>query len=156
MYFCNHASLSRLGFLFSASANSFALVSNQALISLSSGCHNHIALRVQPTMEPLLVAFWLDPSLLVLHSNKPLDHWPFQQKAARQLTVSLEVTYGVLQRKNTPLVGQKNSLAEEQFSLCEIRSTWPLHGWLEVSMHLERSEERRVGKECRSRWSPYH
>ena len=22
--------------------------------------------------------------------------------------------------------------------------------------HLPRSEERRVGKECRSRWSPYH
>ena len=22
--------------------------------------------------------------------------------------------------------------------------------------HLSRSEERRVGKECRSRWSPYH
>ena len=22
--------------------------------------------------------------------------------------------------------------------------------------HLKRSEERRVGKECRSRWSPYH
>ena len=22
--------------------------------------------------------------------------------------------------------------------------------------HYERSEERRVGKECRSRWSPYH
>ena len=22
--------------------------------------------------------------------------------------------------------------------------------------HSERSEERRVGKECRSRWSPYH
>src|SRR2546430_5557649 len=25
-----------------------------------------------------------------------------------------------------------------------------------VSFLLERSEERRVGKECRSRWSPYH
>ena len=24
------------------------------------------------------------------------------------------------------------------------------------SIALERSEERRVGKECRSRWSPYH
>ena len=24
------------------------------------------------------------------------------------------------------------------------------------SDHLDRSEERRVGKECRSRWSPYH
>ena len=27
----------------------------------------------------------------------------------------------------------------------------------ELVMHLDdRSEERRVGKECRSRWSPYH
>ena len=25
-----------------------------------------------------------------------------------------------------------------------------------ISWHLFRSEERRVGKECRSRWSPYH
>ena len=25
-----------------------------------------------------------------------------------------------------------------------------------VSVGLSRSEERRVGKECRSRWSPYH
>ena len=25
-----------------------------------------------------------------------------------------------------------------------------------VSMKEDRSEERRVGKECRSRWSPYH
>src|SRR3712207_9355911 len=26
----------------------------------------------------------------------------------------------------------------------------------DVEAMLERSEERRVGKECRSRWSPYH
>src|SRR5258708_33496537 len=26
----------------------------------------------------------------------------------------------------------------------------------EVVTHMIRSEERRVGKECRSRWSPYH
>ena len=25
-----------------------------------------------------------------------------------------------------------------------------------LSKMIERSEERRVGKECRSRWSPYH
>src|SRR2546422_11732831 len=25
-----------------------------------------------------------------------------------------------------------------------------------ISGYVERSEERRVGKECRSRWSPYH
>src|SRR3712207_3654860 len=28
--------------------------------------------------------------------------------------------------------------------------------WLEEHPRIERSEERRVGKECRSRWSPYH
>ena len=29
-------------------------------------------------------------------------------------------------------------------------------GYLEDARALARSEERRVGKECRSRWSPYH
>src|SRR5256884_9576894 len=28
--------------------------------------------------------------------------------------------------------------------------------WLDVKSQTGRSEERRVGKECRSRWSPYH
>src|SRR3989442_12309773 len=27
---------------------------------------------------------------------------------------------------------------------------------IEPPVHPQRSEERRVGKECRSRWSPYH
>src|SRR2546429_5120400 len=27
---------------------------------------------------------------------------------------------------------------------------------IDVTKDVERSEERRVGKECRSRWSPYH
>ena len=30
----------------------------------------------------------------------------------------------------------------------------PIQALKKVSLH--RSEERRVGKECRSRWSPYH
>src|SRR5256885_5123225 len=30
------------------------------------------------------------------------------------------------------------------------------HPWSPVGHHDQRSEERRVGKECRSRWSPYH
>ena len=30
------------------------------------------------------------------------------------------------------------------------------NGNSEPRYHLPRSEERRVGKECRSRWSPYH
>ena len=27
---------------------------------------------------------------------------------------------------------------------------------LGIEVYYQRSEERRVGKECRSRWSPYH
>ena len=29
-------------------------------------------------------------------------------------------------------------------------------GRADITAEQERSEERRVGKECRSRWSPYH
>ena len=47
----------------------------------------------------------------------------------------------------------------------DIKLIEPLAGLLEVSVlelirservEEDRSEERRVGKECRSRWSPYH
>ena len=36
------------------------------------------------------------------------------------------------------------------------RRALPDHLPRESVVHAERSEERRVGKECRSRWSPYH
>ena len=29
-------------------------------------------------------------------------------------------------------------------------------GYVKMGQYTSRSEERRVGKECRSRWSPYH
>ena len=44
------------------------------------------------------------------------------------------------------------------FSMCLMHPVYlavSLTGALAYDIHL-RSEERRVGKECRSRWSPYH
>ena len=48
-------------------------------------------------------------------------------------------------------------------SAATLAGTWQMHPpWLRVVAVLVgiatliRSEERRVGKECRSRWSPYH
>ena len=40
----------------------------------------------------------------------------------------------------------------------EIKSTVKVMGGEDWKLWIEllRSEERRVGKECRSRWSPYH
>ena len=32
----------------------------------------------------------------------------------------------------------------------------PMSNWAAPLVYAARSEERRVGKECRSRWSPYH
>ena len=31
-----------------------------------------------------------------------------------------------------------------------------MNKWIVLALAASRSEERRVGKECRSRWSPYH
>ena len=40
------------------------------------------------------------------------------------------------------------------YGVRECSNVIDLHVAVQLSQH--RSEERRVGKECRSRWSPYH
>ena len=44
--------------------------------------------------------------------------------------------------------------ADEVLAICVIRSVAQYDSI--VLRFVDRSEERRVGKECRSRWSPYH
>ena len=56
---------------------------------------------------------------------------------------SAEIFRGVLDRAASTLVTTAESL----------RYAYVNFG---VVSQVERSEERRVGKECRSRWSPYH
>ena len=41
------------------------------------------------------------------------------------------------------------------FELQNVNGTVDVQGWDRNEVEI-RSEERRVGKECRSRWSPYH
>ena len=47
---------------------------------------------------------------------------------------------------------------EEAWQLNQKRNNRVIGGmiWLKMENINVRSEERRVGKECRSRWSPYH
>ena len=46
-----------------------------------------------------------------------------------------------------------NSGAKKRFALTGTGKIKRKHAF---HSHILRSEERRVGKECRSRWSPYH
>ena len=41
-------------------------------------------------------------------------------------------------------------------TVARVNAATPLDALSLAELELLRSEERRVGKECRSRWSPYH
>ena len=63
---------------------------------------------------------------------------------------------GALEGLRRVLGGQKATLVWDGLPAHRSRA---MHAWLRRQrswLVVERSEERRVGKECRSRWSPYH
>src|SRR3712207_9088247 len=54
-------------------------------------------------------------------------------------------------------VRQLSGYTQGCYYMLKDASTYYYYDMLPKGTHtLERSEERRVGKECRSRWSPYH
>src|SRR2546423_3529615 len=55
-------------------------------------------------------------------------------------------------RSRTPTASVNGSVV----SATSVRGTLIVNIMAMATMTLTRSEERRVGKECRSRWSPYH
>ena len=67
--------------------------------------------------------------------------------------LSYEV-FTALRSKRVAAVGKWDMPA--LVGLCEVENDTVLTHLLHRTPLLLRSEERRVGKECRSRWSPYH
>ena len=49
-----------------------------------------------------------------------------------------------------------NAVSRLRKRACQIPDPIGKASTLNLTSHKQRSEERRVGKECRSRWSPYH
>src|SRR3712207_3132506 len=70
--------------------------------------------------------------------------------AADELTVAHPGEHGTLASVALTLGGTALFVAGHAFF------KWAVFGLLPFSRAVARSEERRVGKECRSRWSPYH
>ena len=67
----------------------------------------------------------------------------------------------ILTDQNIELIGT-NSVRIQRMDLDEIKNIIEMENLkmiplvLTLDKPIDRSEERRVGKECRSRWSPYH
>ena len=63
-------------------------------------------------------------------------------------------------KKYLGILGDYNNICSEEVNLkakcsnCENSTSFSIDCGYKICD--ERSEERRVGKECRSRWSPYH
>ena len=61
------------------------------------------------------------------------------------LTVENTIAQGTYFKRSTGMTGQVIASPELEAKLERVEELYQI-----------RSEERRVGKECRSRWSPYH
>src|SRR2546426_7810027 len=70
------------------------------------------------------------------------------QTCALPIWVNPEVVKISVEANLLTIKGTKEQVAEEKAE--------KVHRYERTYGAFERSEERRVGKECRSRWSPYH
>src|SRR5216684_5171021 len=91
-------------------------------------------------------------------------------QAGRYHDAFLDYNYGRFLAKRNDLTGSKRHLDRAVESAPQVRAVWYERAKLDMRMQnyqqaradaekaaaCTRSEERRVGKECRSRWSPYH
>ena len=86
---------------------------------------------------------WLTKGILTSIAKKN----PLYRKQLTRNNPNIIRKYKTYRNKLTPLREiSKQNFYKQAFQKChhDIKKTW------------KRSEERRVGKECRSRWSPYH
>ena len=67
----------------------------EAFIKLSSVCS-----KIVLDLKEICVDYFLArPGYSYTVQQQPLDHWPFRQQAAKQPTVSPEVTYGGIEKQ---------------------------------------------------------
>ena len=90
-----------------------------------------------------------------------LDRAAHRFEEATDFTVGLEEEFAILDPRTLDLIPrfeQLNAAAGADPCLREAVTGELISSEIEIisGAGSDRSEERRVGKECRSRWSPYH
>src|ERR1035438_708438 len=101
------------------------------------------------------------PIIPRLLRNAPMLPQPLDITPSVTLSIVAEVARRIEFRFLVPSPDELQKISErrEHFSISRPRLDCPLDGINRVVVCVGqplRSEERRVGKECRSRWSPYH
>src|SRR2546429_9453374 len=76
------------------------------------------------------------------------------QALARLINAAFRVEQPFIEGDRINPDGVRAYMEKGKFLLAEDAAG--LTGCVYVELRCDRSEERRVGKECRSRWSPYH
>ena len=98
-------------------------------------------------MGSLILLFVVTMAVIVFASFREIRHKNLEMLERYVEMYSLDQRTGRRIKSAIPDFGQKPDLREP-----------PIHerANYQLSTFVLRSEERRVGKECRSRWSPYH
>src|SRR2546425_13311935 len=123
-------------------------------------------------MKNLKLPAWLNVTLIIgafgallwLERRRPLrrEVEPKLRRTARNLAVAgigavaLQLTERPVALELATLVEQHNVGLLKLLRLPVWLETVLAVALLDYTLYVWRSEERRVGKECRSRWSPYH
>ena len=90
------------------------------------------------------IMFYYTFLLRLLYFWETLDSFAYAQRFSIEEAIRLHLIKSPPSEKNTKIPPNKRN--SNNWTL-----TYPAANFVEI-----RSEERRVGKECRSRWSPYH
>src|SRR5574337_1067523 len=116
---------------------------------------NHLILY-----RPLLLLPSVFPSIRVFSNESVLRiRWPQYWSFSFNISHSNEYSGLISFRMDLDLLAvqeTQESSPTPQFKSINSLALSLLHSPTFTSIHDHRSEERRVGKECRSRWSPYH
>src|SRR2546426_8185558 len=71
-------------------------------------------------------------------------------------TCALPICIAELAVPESRIPGEQNLFGLLHGDVHRVRHLAAVLPQIDAAHHVDRSEERRVGKECRSRWSPYH